>query len=465
MAPTCQQQKRLRRSADHLVLKSYARPLRVLAPSALAFIVLLVSSPMTLAQFSQQGPKLVGTGAMGAAQEGHSVSLSSDGNTAIVGGQADSGNIGAAWVFTRNGGVWSQQGSKLVGTGATGSSQQGHSVSLSSDGNTAIVGGVTDNGNIGAAWVFTRNGSVWSQQGNKLVGTGAIGVAQQGSAVSLSSDGNTALVGGWADNGNIGAAWVFTRSGGVWTQQGNKLVGMGAIGAAGLGRFVSLSSDGITAIVGGQSDNGSIGAAWVFTRNGGVWSQQGSKLVGTGVTGAAQQGSSVSLSSNGSTAIVGGLADSGNIGAAWVFARSGGAWAQEGNKLVGTGATGAAQQGRSVSLSSDGDVAIVGGLSDDGSIGAAWVFTFNGTHWIQEGNKLVGTGAAGAAQQGHSVSLSSDGSTAIVGGPGNNGSIGAAWVFVTMAPGHKTCPPDTRRVVENGQVTCVCVKGGLGACN
>ena len=69
-----------------------------------------------------------------------------------------------------------------------------------------------------------------SQQGPKLVGTGASGVPQQGASVALSADGNTAIVGGPGDNNGQGAAWVYTRSGGVWTQQGNKLVGTGASG-------------------------------------------------------------------------------------------------------------------------------------------------------------------------------------------------------------------------------------------
>ena len=49
----------------------------------------------------------------------------------------------------------------------------------------------------GAAWVWTRSGGVWTQQGTKLVGTGAVGDADQGQSVSLSADGNTAIVGGW----------------------------------------------------------------------------------------------------------------------------------------------------------------------------------------------------------------------------------------------------------------------------
>ena len=112
-------------------------------------------------------------------------------------------------MFTRSGGVWSQQGSKLVGTGAIGGAHQGLSVALSTNGNTAIVGGSQDHSGTGAAWVFTRSGGVWSQQGSKLVGTGAVGFAQQGYSVALSGDGNTAVVGGIADNSFAGAAWVF----------------------------------------------------------------------------------------------------------------------------------------------------------------------------------------------------------------------------------------------------------------
>src|SRR6266852_2733624 len=129
---------------------------------------------------------------------------------------------------------FTQQGPKLVGTGATGpfpQPHQGSSVALSSDGNTAIVGGFTDNTvgclfpscvtGTGAAWVWTRSIGGWTQQGNKLVGSGALGFSEQGTSVSISADGNTALVGGPHDNNNAGAVWVWTRSGNVWTQQGN----------------------------------------------------------------------------------------------------------------------------------------------------------------------------------------------------------------------------------------------------
>ena len=382
----------------------------------------------------QQGPKLVGAGAVGNPTQGTSVALSADGNTTIVGGSGDNSSAGAAWVYVRSGGVWSQQGTKLVGTGSVGNAAQGFSVALSGDGNTAIVGGYVDNSNAGAVWVFTRSGGVWSQQGTKLVGSGAVGGARQGYSVALSADGNTAVVGGPTDFSNAGAAWVYTRSLGVWSQQGAKLVGSGAAGAALQGVAVALSADGNTAILGGYGDIANVGAAWVFTRSAGVWSQQGGKLVGTGAVSSAQQGISVALSADGNTAAVGGFADDTGLGAAWVYTRSLGVWSQQGAKLVGSGALGAANQGVSVALSADGNTALVGGYGDNSLIGATWVYTRNAGVWTQPGTKLVGAGAVGSAREGASAALSADGRTAIIGAWADNTSIGAAWVFIDPAP-------------------------------
>src|SRR5204863_9094775 len=78
---------------------------------------LLWPAQPALAQFTQDGPKLVGSGAVGGAEQGQSVALSADGHTAIVGGNLDNSNAGAAWVFTRSGGVWRQHGCNMAGTG------------------------------------------------------------------------------------------------------------------------------------------------------------------------------------------------------------------------------------------------------------------------------------------------------------------------------------------------------------
>jgi len=407
----------------------------------------------------KQGGKLTGTGASGAAKQGYSVSLSADGNTAIVGGPDDNSNTGAAWIYTRNGNIWTQQGNKLVGTGGVGQSCQGQSVCLSADGNTAIIGGNCDNNNVGAAWIFTRIGNTWTQQGSKLVGTGAIG-AWQGWSVSLSADGNTAIVGGPNDNGQVGAAWIYTRSGNIWSQQGSKLVGTGYIGPSYQGWSVSLSADAGTAIIGGYPDNNYEGAAWIFSRSGNTWTQQGEKLVGTGATGKANQGYSVSLSADGNTAIVGGVNDNNFIGAAWVFTRNGTTWTQQGSKLVGTGGIGQSSQGSSVSLSADGNTAVVGGPWDNSNVGAAWVYTRSGNTWTQQGSKLEGTGTTSLIRQGASVSLSATGTTAILGGYMDNGYTGAAWVYIGMPP-----PGITSFSPKGGPAGTVVTVTGIGLSN
>ena len=386
----------------------------------------------TLAQFLQQGTKLVGSGSTGDAYQGFAVAVSADGNTALVGGHIDSIDMGAVWVFTRSGDTWTQQGPKLVAS--TTGSHQGAAVALSADGNTALIGGFGL-----SAWVWTRSGGVWTQQGPPLTGAG-MGPNNPifGRAVALSADGNTAAVGGGWGGGWNGAVWIFTRSGGVWNPQGPLLQGTGAVGLDAQGTSVALSADGNTLLEGGFYDNSGAGAAWVFTRSGGVWTQQGGKLVGTGASAGANQGIRVALSSDGNTAVSGGFND-GSPGAMWVFTRSGGFWAQQGPKLVGTGAVGNAHEGSSVALSGDGNTALSGGFADSGSIGAVWVFKRNLGVWSQQGAKLVGTGSLfpsiSPPQQGTSVALSTDGTTALVGGIGSldlvNGGSGAAWVFAT----------------------------------
>jgi hypothetical protein len=393
--------------------------------------------PLRIDPLIQQDEKLTGTGAIGTGRFGYTVALSGDGNTALIGGNYHNIGAGAAWVFTRSGSTWTQQGGKLVGTGHVGEGEFAHvgegefgtSVALSSDGDTALIGGPADNKNVGAAWVFTRSGSTWAQQGEKLTGAGETGEGRFGKSVALSADGNTALIGGNRDAGAAGAAWAFTRSGSTWAQQGEKLTGTGEAGQGEFGRSVALSADGNTALIGGWSDNGNVGAAWAFIRSGSTWSQQGEKLTGAGGTGEGGFGTSVALSADGNTALIGGHRDNSNVGAAWVFTRSGSTWTQQGAKLTGAGETGPGRFGDSVALSADGNTALIGGPNDNSNVGAAWAFTRSGSTWTQQGAKLTGTGEAGQGEFGTSVALSADGNTALVGVPEDNAAIGGTWVL------------------------------------
>jgi len=395
--------------------------------------------PLRIDPFIQQGEKLTGGGEIGTGQFGYDVALSGDGSTALVGANGDNNLVGAAWVFTRSGSTWTQQGPKLIASDELGAGQFGTSVGLSSDGSTALIGAEKDSGGVGAAWVFTRSGSTWTQQGGKLTGSGASGNAWFGGNAALSSDGDTALIGGLDDGGHAGAAWVFTRSGSTWTQQGEKLTGSGESGEGDFGARMALSANGNTALISGPQDAGDRGAAWAFTRSGATWTQQGPKFTSSEATaqGGYGFGSAVGLSSDGNTALIGDQNMNNAAGVAWVFTWSGTSWMQQGGPLTGGGESGAGSFGASVALSSDGGTALIGGYTDvahEEHFGAAWVFTRSGTTWAQQGEKLTGGGETSNGYFGSSVALSANGNTAFIGGPVDNGDVGSAWVFVYTPP-------------------------------
>ena len=422
-----------------------------------------------------QEETLPGEGEEGNGLLGASVALSSDGNTALVGAPRDNANKGTAFVFTRTGSVWKQQGPRLTGTEGVGFPAFGQAVALSANGNTALIGGPLDNSGKGAAWVFTRSGSTWTQQGAKL--TGSEESAPQpnfGRGVALSAEGSLALIGGPDETVGTtivaGAAWAFARSGEKWSQQGPKITAKGecCTGAEGgeFGFSIALSAEGNTALISapieeeeGNPGAGERGAVYVFTHSGETWSQQGSKITPTGEIGEGQFGVSVALSSDGNTALVGAPWDNNahgfgpGTGAAWVFTRAGKKWSQQGEKLTGGGESGReAQFGASVALSSNGQLALIGAPWDDQpeesfpGIGAAWVFTRASEKWTQQGEKLTARGEVGDGEFGRSVALSADGKTALLGARENNGGVGGAWAFVN---GATISEQDAREVKQN----------------
>jgi hypothetical protein len=397
--------------------------------------------PIKIDPFLQQGSSLTGGGEWAEGEFGASVALSADGSTAVVGGPSDDFSIGAAWVFTRSGSTWSQQGGKLTGGGERGAGAFGTAVALSADGNTALIGGIGDDKDTGAVWVFTRSGSTWSQQGEKLVGSSPEEEGRFGQSVALSGDGATALVGCGPFYGHGGGAWIFTRMGSAWSQRGPRINPSGEIGEGNFGTSVALSSDGSTALIGAPWDNSQTGAAWVFARSGEEWVQQG-KLIGreesgSGGFGEGAFGYSVALSGEGGTAVIGGPADTNGSGAVWVFVRSGSTWAQQGPKLTtGEGVNGYyAEFGRSVALSGSGNIALIGGRG--------MVFERSGSTWVEQQPGLF-AGEGPEPESGDSVALSSDGTIALIGSPhatvGNEGSAGRAYAFTSLPQAPRVLP-------------------------
>jgi len=436
--------KALRRTAPAVALLALLLSLGAAIPDGLAS----GSAPLF-----QQGPKLTGGEETGEGRFGRAVAVSADGDTALVGGPRDGSEAGAVWVFTRSGSAWTQQ-AKLIGGEESGAGHFGRGLALSADGNTALIGAPNDESG-GAAWVFTRSGSTWTQQA-KLTGAGESGSGWFGQSVALSASGDTALIGGYVDHSDAGAAWVFERlgagAGATWAQQGAKLTGGGEESGEGeFGWSVALSAVGDTALIGGRKDGGGAGAAWVFTRTGSgtgaSWAQQGAKLTGGAEeSGEGELGQSVALSAEGDTALIGAYHDDSGAGAAWVFTRTGSgagtSWVQQGAKLTGGGEVGRGYFGDAVAITPDGDTALIGGVRDDEQRGAAWLFARTGSTWAQQGEKLTGgSEESGDGEFGWSVALSADGDTALAGGVRDGNWAGAVWVFGNEPPASQPPSP------------------------
>ena len=308
-------------------------------------------------------------------QFGYSVSISGDGNTAIVVAYLeDTGgtDAGAAYIFTKSGSSWSQQ-AKIQATDKQASDRFGGSVSISSDGNTAIVGAAyedTGGADAGAAYIFVRSGSTWTEQAKIQASDKETGDVF-GWSVSISGDGSTAIVGTrLEDTGGdaAGAAYIFVRSGSTWTEQA-KIQASDSEASDYFGYSVSISGDGNTAIVGAwQEDTGATGAgaAYIFTRSGSTWTEQ-AKIQASDAETFDLFGVSVSISSDGNTAIVGAYAeDTGGteVGAAYIFVRSGSTWAQQA-KIQASDKQADDVFGYSVSISDNGNTVIVGAYAED----------------------------------------------------------------------------------------------------
>jgi N-acetylglucosamine kinase-like BadF-type ATPase len=332
----------------------------------------------------EEQQKLLASDAQAFDQFGFSVSISADGNTALVGANRVS-STGAAFVFTRTNGTWTEQ-QKLLASDAQEWDFFGGSVSISADGNTALVGAYAEDegaSDAGAAYVFTRTDGTWTQQ-QKLLASDAQASDNFGISISISADGNTALVGAYREDqggSNAGAAYVFTRTDGTWTQQ-QKLLASDAQAGDQFGGSVFISADGNTAIVGAtREDEGgsSAGAAYIFTRTDGTWTQQ-QKLLASDATAGDYFGASVSISADGNTALVGANEESqggSNAGAAYIFKRTDGTWTEQ-QKLLASDAQADDYFGKSVSISADGYTALIGAYGEDeggSTTGATYIYS------------------------------------------------------------------------------------------
>ena len=398
--------------------------------------------PLAASPFAESAGRLLAGGEEGGGRFGASVAVSADGRTALVGAPSDGGLVGAAFVFTRTGSVWTQQGPKLTVPESEEEAEEtlckqepgecgiGAAVALSADGSTALIGAPRQNGESGAAWVFTRSGSTWTVREQLLPGPDAVGNGRFGRALALSADGREALVGAPKDHMNRGAAWTYADGGGGFAVEGPKLVGPQQPGESYFGRSVALSAAGTTALVGAPGEEGHAGSVWPFEDGSTGWVQQGPKLSGAGESGAGRFGFSVAISGDGGTALVGGRTDAAGAGAAWAFTNDESGWAQQGPKLVASDGSGAGNFGYSTALSANGSLALIGGPHDTTPLGAAWTFGREDGAWSQQGLKLAPEEPPGGKTFGMAVALAANNAAALVGGPREEANAGAAWSFL-----------------------------------
>ena len=360
---------------------------------------------------------------------GDSVALSGD--TAIIGAPFDDDkgqDAGAAYIFSRAAdGRWSQQ-AKLTAAAADAYDWFGRSVSLSTDGNTALIGatGDDDMGNQnGAAYIFTRTAdNGWTQTAKLTVAKDS---NMLGRDLNLSGDGQIALC-----IASPYAVYVFSRTAdGRWSQQAKLTTAEDGVRFGGGSMSLSLSANGSTALIGAYSvaEESVVfttyhpGSVYVFSRAAdGRWSQQAKLAAADGELNNSF-GSSLSLSADGSKALIGARGDKYNKGAAYVFSHAAdGRWSQQA-KLVAAGIGSGDSFGTSASLSADGGTALILGWNDRNPNmgGLAYVFTRTGSSWEQQ-NNLVSKDFV------ISASLSPDGGTALLGSNKD-----AAYIFTGSA--------------------------------
>ncbi len=367
----------------------------------------------------------------GTASDHFGISVAIDGNTAVVGADRANNRKGSVYIFTRDSnGDWTQQ-AKL--DGENDGDQFGWSVAV--EGDIVVVGAHAYDGgatlvNSGAAYVFTRTSGVWSQAA-RLTATFPKAYAFFGGSVAL--DGNTLAIGSrlYDAGGRLGAgaAYVFTKDSGtgVWSQAA-KLTASTSLQLAYLG--YSLAVDGDTVLVGAYGDDtvrGELGSgsAYVFDKPSGGWTDgnETAKLTASDRQPSGYFGFSVAL--DGDTAVIGASQHSDPItgagsGAAYVFTRQTGVW---GEKAKLTPSDAAAGDNFGVSVAVEGDTVVVGSWQDDDNgrnSGSAYVFTKPALGWAGTFETLKLTAPNGAANDrfGWSVAVDLDdqrGDLALVG--------------------------------------------------
>ncbi|GEP41115.1 choice-of-anchor D domain-containing protein [Brevifollis gellanilyticus] len=320
--------------------------------------------------------------------------LAASTNTLLIGAayaSTEAGpGAGSAYVFTRNGSAWNEEASISLGDN---SSDNTFGTSLVMSGEMAVIGAQQDStaagSRTGSVHVMVRNGTTWTRQAMLNADDASEGL-EFGNAVAISGD--SIIVGAcWADltigwlRQGAGCAYVFTRTGTTWSQQA-KLIASDASDDDLFGSSVAISGD--TALIGAErGDVNSTGTAYVFVRNGSVWSQQ-TRLMSNSSTPYSGFGHTVALFSP-DVALVGRSHEDTpagtRTGCVYMFTRSGSTWGLNG-KITASDAAANDYFGGLIALSDNTLLISAGGDQGVGSLcdGSVYVFVHNGALWTEQ---------------------------------------------------------------------------------
>lgn len=357
---------------------------------------------------------------------GNSVGISSNGQTVVVGADRTLTNIGSVYVYQKNGDHWDE--TKLNASDASNSDYFGYSSAISGDGQTILVGAYGDQAYQGAAYIYKRNGDNWVE--TKLTASDGSAGDYYGYGISLSYNGQIAVVGAWRDNSFKGAIYIYKWNGVDWDE--TKLIASDAVDSGYFGIQVSVSGDGNTLITGSYPYNTYQGKGYIYRWNGVDWDET-IIYASDGATGD-QFGSYVTLSGDGETAIIGayGDDDAGNSsGSVYIYNWNGASWDED--KISASDGEGDEIFGSSVSASYDGETLLVGANQDTVNgynSGSAYIYEWSGSSWDE--TKIIPSDSTESTYFGNRVAISGSGNIALIGcnrDDDNGTTSGSAYIY------------------------------------